>query len=134
MCVLCCVKTCRCCCCGCLLTQIAGGYYGSSNAATAVATTGDNKGKGRPLRLLTAYIVRPGKCEGRAAGDGAWMRPSLAWAHVCCMGLLRESLVHIPAGANRARPLSRFRPVLPYRSFCGVIVWLYVLQGSTAAL
>jgi len=43
--------------------QIAGGYYGNANTQpdTAVATTEVNKGKGWPVRLLTAYIVRPGE-------------------------------------------------------------------------
>lgn len=53
----------------CFLQQIAGGYYGQKPAAaveeTAViaATTpgADNKKKGWPVRLLTAYIVRPGE-------------------------------------------------------------------------
>lgn len=50
--------------------QIAGGYYGNKNAAaevapaSEVATTAEaGKGKGWPVRLLTAYIVRPGECE-----------------------------------------------------------------------
>jgi hypothetical protein len=47
-----------------LCLQIAGGYYGDANKAAdskAVAPA-DNKGKGWPIRLLTAYIVRPGEC------------------------------------------------------------------------
>jgi hypothetical protein len=41
--------------------QIAGGYYGDKNGATAVAPADDNKGKGWPIRLLSAYVVRPGE-------------------------------------------------------------------------
>lgn len=46
-----------------LIFRIAGGYYGDANKAAdskAVAPA-DNKGKGWPIRLLTAYIVRPGE-------------------------------------------------------------------------
>jgi hypothetical protein len=44
-----------------LVFRIAGGYYGDKNAATSVAPTDDNKGKGWPIRLLSAYVVRPGE-------------------------------------------------------------------------
>jgi len=49
-----------------LLFRIAGGYYGDANTElnTAVATTDANKGKKWPVRLLVAYIVRPGEHAG----------------------------------------------------------------------
>jgi hypothetical protein len=57
-----------CCCCCCYCVQIAGGYYGSKNT---VVTSEDNKKRAWPVRLLAAYIVRPGGLLVLGVGLGA---------------------------------------------------------------
>jgi hypothetical protein len=76
-----------------LLFRIAGGYYGSKN--TAVSTTSeDNKKRAWPVRLLTAYIVRPGEHCGFVK---AWKKMEAKVAD--SKGLVALSLSK-PAGDN----------------------------------
>lgn len=75
--------------CVCVLTQIAGGYYGQKPVEVeeetgVVATTpgADNKKKGWPVRLLTAYIVRPGELLASANRTG-WLLLLMSHSPAC---------------------------------------------------
>jgi hypothetical protein len=86
-----------------LLFRIAGGYYGEKAVAVEMEETGvvptstpgaDNKKKGWPVRLLTAYIVRPGEHCGFIK---AWKKMEAKVAD--SKGLVALSLSK-PAGDN----------------------------------